>query len=176
MIEGAFRRIDPDQSSGFSFVEFVGTLEISKADVKLSCYCYCTATVTFVSQEISTWSPTLILSSTVGSATRRLYFHPFGPVKVIDCALLSMELIDAVIVLSTSAVPPGRSPCPAVEPVVAVLTEGSPGGFSLAETVLLYVIDTLSPTLSSSNRFALVGTSIVWNLPSGVLMFTTRLV
>ena len=33
MIEGAFRRIDPDQSNGFSFVEFVGTLEISNADV-----------------------------------------------------------------------------------------------------------------------------------------------
>ena len=33
MIVGAFRRIDPDQSNGFSFVEFVGTLEISNADV-----------------------------------------------------------------------------------------------------------------------------------------------
>jgi hypothetical protein len=27
--------------------------------------------------------------------------------------------------------------------------------------------------LSSSNRFAAGGRSIVWNLPSGVLMFTT---
>src|SRR6516162_5295619 len=35
MIEGALRRIDPDQSSGFSFIEFVGTLEISNADVLL---------------------------------------------------------------------------------------------------------------------------------------------
>src|SRR6516162_2577379 len=35
MFEDAFRRIDPDQSTGFPFVEFVGTLEISKADVQL---------------------------------------------------------------------------------------------------------------------------------------------
>jgi hypothetical protein len=134
--------------------------------------CYCTETVTFGSQVMSTWSPTLTLSSTVGSTTRRLYFHPFGPVKT-DDALLSMALIVTVIVLSADAVPP--SPCPAVEVPVAVLTGASPGGFSLADAVLLYVIDTLSPTLSSSNRFAAGGTSIVWNLPSGVLMFTTRL-
>ena len=133
MIEGTFLRIDPDHSSGFSFVELVGTLEISNADV----LCYCTATVTFVSQVMSTWSPTLILSSTVGSTTRRSYFHPFGPVKVIDDAFLSMALTVAVIVLSTSTVPPGRSPCPAVEVPVNVLTGASPGGFSLAETVLL---------------------------------------
>src|SRR6516162_6828081 len=124
---------------------------------------------------MSTWSPTLSLSSRVGSTTRRSYFHPFGPVKEIDDALLSIALIVAVIVLSWDAVPPGRSPCPAVEVRVAVLTGASPGGFSLAETVLLYVIETLSPTLTSSNRFALGGTSIVSNLPSGVLMFTTRL-
>jgi hypothetical protein len=43
--------------------------------------CYCTATVTFVSQVMSTWSPTLTLSSTVGSATHRLYLHPFGPTR-----------------------------------------------------------------------------------------------
>src|SRR6516162_8856597 len=135
---------------------------------------YCTETVTFVSEVMSTLSPTLTLSSTAGSTTRRLYFHPFGPVKVIDCALLSMALIVAVIVFSTAAVPPGLSPCPAVVVPVAVLTGASPGGFNLAETVLLYVIETLSPTLSSSNRFAPGGTSIVSNLPSGVLMFTTR--
>ena len=99
--------------------------------------CYCTATATFVSQVMSTWSPTLTLSSTVGSTTRRLYFHPFGPVKVTDGALLSIPVIVAVIVLSMDAVPPGRSPCPAVELPVAVLTGASPGGFSLAETVLL---------------------------------------
>ena len=39
MIEGALRRIDPDQSSGFSFVEFVGTLGISNADVLLLLHC-----------------------------------------------------------------------------------------------------------------------------------------
>jgi len=52
------------------------------------------------------------------------------------CAL-SIPVIVAVIVLSKDAVPPGRSPCPAVELPVAVLTAASPGGFSLAETVLL---------------------------------------
>ena len=98
--------------------------------------CYCTETVTFVSQVMSTWSPTLTLSSTVGS-TRRLYFHPFGPVKVIDDAFLSIPVMVTVITLSWDAVPPGRSPCPAVELPVAVLTAASPGGFSLAETVLL---------------------------------------
>ena len=69
--------------------------------------------------------------------TRRLYFHPFGPVKLIDDALLSIPVIVAVITLSWDAVPPGRSPCPAVVAPVAVLTGGSPGGFNLAETVLL---------------------------------------
>src|SRR6516164_9108196 len=93
---------------------------------------------------MSTRSPTLSLSSTVGSTTRRWYFQPFGPVKETDDALLSMALIVTVIVLSSDAVPPGRSPCPAVEVPVAVLTGASPGGFSLADTVLLYVIDTLS--------------------------------
>src|SRR6516162_4284770 len=135
---------------------------------------YCTATVTDVSQVMSTWSPTLSFSSPVGSTTRRLYFHPFGPVNVIDDAFLSIPVMVAVITLSWDAVPPGRSPCPAVVVPVVVLTGASPGGFSLAETVLLYVIDTLSPTLSSSNRFAAGGTSIASNLPSGVLMLTTR--
>ena len=96
---------------------------------------YCTATVTSVSQVMSTWSPTLSLSSPVGSTTRRLYFHPFGPVKVIDGALLSISVMVAVMVLTMAAVRPGRSPCPAVVVPVAVLTGGSPGGFSLAETV-----------------------------------------
>src|SRR6516225_8698980 len=83
---------------------------------------YCTATVTDVSQVMSTWSPTLSFSSPVGSTTRRLYFHPFGPVNVIDDAFLSIPVMVAVITLSWDAVPPGRSPCPAV--VVPVL-----GGF-----------------------------------------------
>src|SRR6516162_6885421 len=57
-------------------------------------FCYCTATVRFVSRVMSAWSPTLILSSTVRSATRRLYFHPFGPVKVLHVSLpLVAELI-----------------------------------------------------------------------------------
>jgi hypothetical protein len=43
--------------------------------------CYCTATVTSVSQVMSTWSPTLSLSSTAGSTTPRLYFHSFGPTR-----------------------------------------------------------------------------------------------
>src|SRR6516225_6565612 len=139
----------------------------------MSC-CYCTATVTSVSQVISTRSPTLSLSRTVGSTTRRLYFHPFGPVNVTDDAPLSIALTVTVSVLSMAAVPPGRSPCPAVEVLLTVSTGAWPDGCTVAETVLLYVIDTLSPTLSSSNRFAAGGTSTVSNLPSGVLMFTTR--
>jgi len=102
--------------------------------MRMWCY-YCTAIVTLVSEVMSTLSPTLTLSSTAGSTTRRLYFHPFGPVKVIDCALLSMELIVAVIVFSTAAVPQ-VSPCPAVVMPVDVVTGASPG-FSLAETVFL---------------------------------------
>jgi hypothetical protein len=95
-------------------------------------------------------------------------------VKVIDDAFLSIVSTVTVIVLCMAAVPPGRSPCPAVEVPVAVLTGASPGGFNLAETLLLYVIETLSPTLSSSNRFALGGTSTVSKLPSAFLMFTVR--
>jgi hypothetical protein len=53
----------------------VGTLKISNADVGR----YCIATVTFVSQVMSTKSPTLTMSSTVGSTALRLYFDPFGP-------------------------------------------------------------------------------------------------
>ena len=66
-------------------------------------------------------------------------------------------LMVAVIVLCTTAVPPGRACCPAVEVALPVSTSASPGGFTLAETLLLYVIDTLSPTLSSLNRVALCG-------------------
>ena len=118
---------------------------------------YFTATVTSVFQVMSTLSPTLTLSSTVGSTTCRLYFHPFGPTKVIDDAFLSIASTVVVIVLCVTAVPPGRASCPIVEAVLPVSTAASPGGFSLAETVLLYVTDTLSPTLSSLNRVALCG-------------------
>src|ERR1700730_6015177 len=134
---------------------------------------YCTATVTSVFQVMSTLSPTSTLSSTVGSTICRLYF---GPVKVIDDALLSIASTVAVIVLCTDAVPPGRASCPAVVVPVCVSTGASPGGFSLAETLLLNVTDTLSPPLSSSNRFAPAGTSTVSKLPSAFLMFTMRLV
>src|SRR4029077_2151897 len=75
---------------------------------------------------------------------------------------------------SLHALPPGRAPCPAVVVPVCVSTGASPGGFSLAETLLLNVTDTLSPTLSSSNRFAPAGTSTVSKLPSAFLMFTIR--
>src|SRR4029450_10136723 len=101
---------------------------------------------------MSTLSPTLTLSSTVGSTTRRLYFHPFGPTKVIDDALLSISATLAVIVRCTAAAPPGRTSCPIVEVLLAVSTGGSPGGCMRTATLLLYVADTLSPTLSSSNR------------------------
>jgi hypothetical protein len=56
-----------------------------------------------------------------------------------------------------------------VEVLVVVLAS-----FSLAETLLFHVIDTLCPTLNSSNRFALGGTSTASNLLSAVLMLTTR--
>src|SRR5690349_5054120 len=45
---------------------------------------------------MSTLSPTLTCSNTVGSTTRRLYFQPFGPSKEIDDALLSMATMLAV--------------------------------------------------------------------------------
>jgi hypothetical protein len=94
------------------------------------------------------------LSKIVGSTTRRLYFHPFGPTKLIDDASLSIALMVAVIVLCTTPMPPGRVDCPILEPWTSAATGASPGGFSLAVTVLLYVTVTLSPTLSSSKRFA----------------------
>src|ERR1700730_14146853 len=71
---------------------------------------YCTATVTSVFQVMSTLSPTLTLSSTVGSTICRGYFHPFGPTKVIADAFLSMASIVAVIVLWTDALPRSGGP------------------------------------------------------------------
>ena len=70
---------------------------------------------------MSTWSPTLTFSSTAGSMTRRTYFHPFGPTKVMDDAILSMESIVAVIVLCKAVVPPGRTSCPATVVAIAVI-------------------------------------------------------
>ena len=61
---------------------------------------------------------------------------------------------------------------PILEPRTSPATGASPGGFNLAVTVLLYVIVTLSPTFSSSKRFAVFGTSIVSNFPSAVLRCT----
>src|SRR6478736_2831193 len=111
-------------------------------------HCYCGASVTFVSQVMSILSPGLILSSNVGSATRRLYRQSFGPTTLIDCAFLSTSVTVTVIVLSMAAVPPASAFCP-MEVDPAILSTGaSPGGFSLAVTVLLYVADTLSPTLN----------------------------
>ena len=95
---------------------------------------------------------------------------------MIDDALLSISAMVAVIVRCTTAVPPGRASWPMVEALVPVSTAASPGGFSRADTLLLYVTETLSPTLSSSKRLAPAGTSIVSNLPSDVLMFMTCLV
>src|SRR5688572_16256749 len=114
---------------------------------------------------MSTASPILTFSNTAGSTTWRLYFQPSGPTKVIDEVFLSIESTVAVTVRCTAVVPPGRTSCPIVEVLLPVSTAGSPGGFGRTATLLLYVTDTLSPTLSSSKRFALGGTSIVSNLP-----------
>ena len=135
---------------------------------------YCTETVRSVSHVMSTLSPTFTFSRMVGSTTRRLYFHPFGPTKLTDEVFLSIALMVAVIVLCAAALPPGCVDCPILEPWTSAATGASPGGFNLAVTVLLYVIVTLSPTLSSSKRFAVFGTSIVSNYPSAVLRCTIR--
>ena len=62
-----------------------------------------------------------------------------------------------------------------LEAVPAESTAASPAGFKRTKTLLLYVTFTLSPTLSSSKRLALAGTSTATNLPSAVLMLTARL-
>src|SRR5262245_33765220 len=59
----------------------------------------------------------------------------------------------------------GRAPSPTALAVFAVSTAGSPAGFSRTVTLLLYVAFTLSPTLISSNRFALSSTSTVTSSP-----------
>ena len=135
-----------------------------------------TITTTSVFQVMSTLSPTLTMSNTLGSTTRRLYFQSLGPTKVIDEVPLSMPAMVAVIVRCTIAVPPGRASWPMLEALAPVSIAASPGGFTRADTLLLYVTETLSPTLSSSKRLAPLGTSIVSNLPSDVLMFMTYLV
>src|SRR4029453_9932865 len=111
---------------------------------------------------------------TFESTTWRLYFHPFGPTKVIDAAPFSTAATGPVIPLCLGAGPPGRASSPMEEVELAVSTGASPGGFSRTMTLLLYVTDTLSPILTSSNRFADWGTSIDTNLPSDVLRLTLR--
>ena len=66
---------------------------------------YLTETVRSVFQMMSTLSPTLTLSNTAGSMTRRLYFHPFGASKVADDAPLSMATMLAVILRTITFVP-----------------------------------------------------------------------
>ena len=63
-----------------------------------------------------------------------MYFHPFGPVKVIVGILGSMAVIVAVTVRCVARVPPGRV-CPApVVPPLLVSTSGSPGFFTRTMT------------------------------------------
>ena len=142
--------------------------------MRMWCY-YCTATVTFVSQVMSTWSSTfnLIEHSRIDDAPA---VFPSVRTRKADrrCALIDTGYCRGHHSLLGRRAARSLS-CPAVVVPVAVLTGGSPRGFNLAETVLLYVIETLSPTLTSSKRFAPAGTSIVWKFPSGVLMFTMRL-
>src|SRR5678816_2136726 len=96
------------------------------AILRCSVWAYSLESVRSVFQVMSIRSPTLTLSNTVGSTTRRLYFHPFGPTKVIDDALLSMSAMLAVIVRTMYAEP---LVCAMEDAVSAVLTAASPGGF-----------------------------------------------
>src|SRR4029453_11675133 len=142
------------------------------AILRCSVWAYSLETVRSVFQVMSIRSPTLTLSNTVGSTTRRLYFHPFGPTKVIDDALLSMSTISAFIVRTIAFVP---LVFPVVVAVAAVSTGASPAGFRRTMTLLLYLALILSPTLSSGKRLTLGGTLTATILPSAVLMFMARL-
>src|SRR5436190_9988576 len=57
-------------------------------------------------QVMSKRSPTLTFLSASLSSTRELYFHPFGPLNVIDGTFGSMWVIVAVMVRWVAAVPP----------------------------------------------------------------------
>src|SRR4029453_9487917 len=102
------------------------------AILRCSVWAYSLETVRSVFQVMSTLSPTLTWSNTVGSTTRRLYFHPFGPTNVIDDALFSMSVISAVIVRTLAFVP---LVCPLMVAVLAVSTAASPGGFRRTRTL-----------------------------------------
>src|SRR4030095_232905 len=79
------------------------------AILRCSGWAYSLETLRSVFQVMSIRSPTLTLSNTVGSTTRRLYFHPFGPTKVIDDALLSMSAMLAVILTRPIGSLPSRA-------------------------------------------------------------------
>ena len=63
------------------------------------------------------------------SCTLDVYFHPFGPVKVIVGVFMSMAVIVAVTVRCVARVPPGRVCWEGVVPPLLVSTSGSPGFF-----------------------------------------------
>src|SRR4029453_13760720 len=142
------------------------------AILRCSVWAYSLETVRSVFQVMSIRSPTLTLSNTVGSTTRRLYFHPFGPTKVIDDALLSISAMVAVIRRTIAALPLVWS---LTVDFSAVSTAFSPAGFRRTMTLLLYVAFSLSPTLNWSKRMTLLGTLTATNVPSAVLMFMARL-
>ncbi len=70
---------------------------------------------------------TLTCLSASLSRTRRLYFHPFGPLKVIDGTLASMASTVAVMVRCAPSVPPGLAPAVGVTAAEVVFAAASPG-------------------------------------------------
>lgn len=69
-----------------------------------------TEIITAAVQVMSTLSPTFTFSIAFLSATRELYFQPFGPLNVMDSTLGSRAVMVAVIVRCVAAVPPGLAP------------------------------------------------------------------
>ena len=78
---------------------------------------------------MSTLSPTLTFASAAVSSTRVVYFHPFGPVKVIEGTLGSIAAIIAVIFRWCDVVA-ARVSAACTTPPVVVSTSFSPAGFT----------------------------------------------
>ena len=94
-----------------------------------------TSIITASVQVKSTWSPTFTCFSTFLSWILRLYFQPFGPLKVMEGTLGSIASTTAVIVRCEATVPPGFAPVPGVAAAVSVLTGASPGFFRRTVTL-----------------------------------------
>ena len=94
-----------------------------------------TSIMTASVQVKSTRSPTFTCFRTFLSWILRLYFQPFGPLKVIEGTLGSIASTTAVIVRCEATVPPGFAPVPGVAAAVSVLTGASPGFFRRTVTL-----------------------------------------